>query len=302
MVRLLLRLTPPPQLLRNSGVPVASMPPAQPRTRAADAPIPTSSLVTRGSAPRGTFSIPAAGLRIPDSKSFLARFQARTSLRNEVPSLPEPESALPAELLDAGRHEEQEGQVNGEHPNRHANGDASGGNARLLDAPGENGVAPDDPDPNPKLESEPRPEVQPGLEQGGELNSEPRSDARLDVEQHGDDEADVSNMEQNHEQPPEQKKAALLDEVESNSLAPSKSPEDEADEVEDTLINVVDDEDSLLYEGRPSYPVLRFCAAGALLDQHALDSLVSYDRCGIALIESDVPQRIADVSFLAGVE
>lgn len=64
----------------------------------------------------------------------------------------------------------------------------------------------------------------------------------------------------------------------SPDAGPAPSPsaaalEAAADEAEDVLINVIPQTPSLLSESRLSYPVLRFCAANALLDQHALDTL-----------------------------
>lgn len=57
----------------------------------------------------------------------------------------------------------------------------------------------------------------------------------------------------------------------------SKELERAADNHEDSLINVVGNDPylDLLSDQRGSYPVLRFCAGNALLDQHALDTLVS---------------------------
>lgn len=64
----------------------------------------------------------------------------------------------------------------------------------------------------------------------------------------------------------------------SPDVGPAPSPvaaalEAAADEAEDVLINVIPNTHSLLSERRSFYPVLRFCAASALLDQHALDTL-----------------------------
>ncbi|PXF48420.1 hypothetical protein BWQ96_01880 [Gracilariopsis chorda] len=54
-------------------------------------------------------------------------------------------------------------------------------------------------------------------------------------------------------------------------LPPAKTLEQVADEAEDTLIQVKPDTDSLLFEGRPSHPILRFSAGNALIDHNALD-------------------------------
>lgn len=47
-----------------------------------------------------------------------------------------------------------------------------------------------------------------------------------------------------------------------------------ADVAEDSLIEVIDEQISLLSDCHASYPALRFCAANALVDRHALDALV----------------------------
>lgn len=64
------------------------------------------------------------------------------------------------------------------------------------------------------------------------------------------------------------------DDLKASGSEALKTPEQVADEEEDDLINVLPDSDSLLFEGRPSYSILRFCTANAILDQKILDGLV----------------------------
>lgn len=62
----------------------------------------------------------------------------------------------------------------------------------------------------------------------------------------------------------------------SANISPrNKTAEQVADEAEDTLIEVVPETESLLSESRSSYQVLRFCAGSCLIDQNAVDHLVS---------------------------
>lgn len=64
--------------------------------------------------------------------------------------------------------------------------------------------------------------------------------------------------------------------VQPSTIENSSALEQAADAAEDTLIEVFPDDDSLLSEARESYPILRFCAANALLEQTFLDSLVRH--------------------------
>lgn len=61
-----------------------------------------------------------------------------------------------------------------------------------------------------------------------------------------------------------------------HNVPPAKTPEQVADEAEDTLIQVKPETESLLFEGRPSHPILRFSAANALLDHNALEATVRF--------------------------
>lgn len=171
--------------------------------------VPTSRIVKRGAAPKGTFHIPDDGLHVAEEQSFLSRFQKNRSKLFKAagikltpfPSLPK---SIPTqtEQLEEAQDEitTQVSQIN------------------ISSHKDENGIVSQNYDP---------------------------------------DEENINGQE-------------IDEEIEMRQ----KYAEEAADAAEDDLINVLSDEASLLQDNRSSFPILRFCAAKALLDQQSLEKMV----------------------------
>lgn len=233
------------------------MPPAHPRSPAATAPVPTSAVVTLGSAPRGTFSIPEDGLHVSEGKSFLARFQAGTRIRAAKPAAPhqQPNDDLKSEFPKPDFPELGEKQQ-GESPVKGVEQIVEVGTDQKQDETKGEGVV--NGDPGPETGNELKTDVK--------LEEQHEQEERLDPEpEHYGPEVDPAM----HEEMPSE---AIREQLEIDS----KVSKYEADEAEDTLINEVNNDNAISPENRTSYPVLRFCSGVALLDQHALDTLVSF--------------------------
>lgn len=174
-------------------------------------------MLTRGSAPPGTFDIPEGGLPVPHPKSFLERFQE---------GLPVAESALQ-------KYTQLMATVKLAPANKHA---------------------------HEHKKKDLRTSVLPVAE---------------DVKEEKVEQLKESKSRDSRSVPGNAKKQKVKENEQPSEL------EIAADVVEDSLIEIVDEQVSLLSDRRASYPVLRFCAANALLDRHALDTLVS---CSFSLI------------------
>lgn len=213
--------------------------------------IPAPPLVTRGSAPSGTFCIPEEGLRVSLTRSFLSRFQTVIS--------PPVEPTIKKDLPDTSDI------------NSNSN-------------PTESILLPLEQTPS-ELENVSSNFLQLQLSTDDEYHGNTNESPILQ------NDPEYSQLSQHQFNKPlsNQSSTSLHDttiEPEQPLLPPvhveptepeySSALEHAADEVEDTLINIVSDYDSLLHDSRPSYPILRFCAGTALIDVSALDNLVSF--------------------------
>lgn len=206
--------------------------------------VPTSPIIRRGSAPKGTFQIPDEGLRISHADSFLSRFWKSRSASKPTAERGSDTSATPVtENANSSRSSSD----------RHLH-------AKSADAE----------------------EIAASVTKLNiSSNSTPADDSsrRAANGTRAQENAHASKVYKSEPSKAQKEVTSTVTESFSAPIAvPSvqqKTAEQEADEVEDTLINVISDTDSLLYDGRPSYPTLRFCAAKGLLDQQALEHLVS---------------------------
>lgn len=187
-------------------------------------------MISRGSAPSGTFDIPEEGLPVPHNKSFFARFQE---------GIPVAKSALQKymELMEA---------------------------VKLVPTNEQTKKGQDDED----AEDTVRVEVVHSTEKGKDKEEKIRMGGQPSGSQPAPEQIEMRNGAKD-EQP--------------------SSLEIAADVAEDSLIEVVDEQISVLSDRHPSYPVLRFCAANALLDGHALDTLVSL--CALLVAAGDRRER-----------
>lgn len=195
-----------------------------------------SPLVTRGSAPDGTFHIPDEGLQVPQEDSFLFRFLASRSQKVEQPAGElEVVPARPTTPVDPGVDK------------------ITSAVARVI--------VTDDVDA--KSTSDIAHVVNARHTNGHTFKMEVSSEKQESDNENAPDEITPNPVVERKTEPVK---------LPSTSI----TAEQKADEVEDTLIKVAVDSDSLLSEVRASYPILRFCAAKGLLDQQALDKLVRF--------------------------
>eukprot|EP00177_Eucheuma_denticulatum_P002458 GFKZ01004419.1.p1 GENE.GFKZ01004419.1~~GFKZ01004419.1.p1 ORF type:complete len:953 (+),score=120.33 GFKZ01004419.1:162-2861(+) len=188
----------------NAGATVPASDPATPST--------SQPLITRGSAPRGTFdSIPDTGLAIPESKSFLARFRAGLSVTDSTTL------SSPSHLPISSSHQSP---------------------ARLPP-----------PQPKPRV---PTPTTAPTSQQP---TTQPKHPIEPTVAPKSPSPSTPSPR--TADIPPSTPRPDPPTAKPTSAPTNHHSPYDL----------------SLLSDDRPTYPVLRFCAANALLDQHALDTL-----------------------------
>lgn len=208
-------------------------------------------VVVRGSAPQGTFQIPDNGLRFDSSDSFLSRFKSAIRLHTypttvssnnntDVPAKPSPDSSSSTSQT------------------------STQSNTCLT----ETHVS------TPHTASSPH--TPPGS--STPVSSTPASQPRMDC-------AQSTRISTSHVIITRPSQAHLSERIgqsfpsdhQTGSTHNSKhiSAEQAADEVEDTLIQVNPDGESLLNSNRHSYPILRFCSATALLHQSQLDKVVS---------------------------
>lgn len=210
-------------------------------------PDPGVPIVMRGSAPQGTFRIPDDGLRLDSPHSFLSRFQS--SLRFGLHPSPAPvlkttsETPNPLAPKPVTQSETASPSQNVHQPNCFADHQTPNSlNTSFSEIP---------------IQILPSP--------SRALPSRQSSTHTI---------TDASHIPLTKPNQPARPSLA------SNHTLPTYSREDisaeqAADDVEDNLIQVNPDLQSLLYPSRVSFPILRFCSATALNAQTALDKLVS---------------------------
>lgn len=192
--------------------------PSTPNSQTSSSYSSTSNLIPRGSAPPGVFDIPTEGLRVSETKSFLARFQA--AIRNKARENEEPSD-------------------------------------------------PPNPHPSPTT-AEVTTEEQP--------ESKPRSSRTINNTHHtnppaSNPEMPAPSLTEPLPSPRTPRRSGPSPDATASSSPKSAALETAANKAENDLINVLPHSTSILSERRSSYPILRFCAGSALVDQHALDTL-----------------------------
>lgn len=251
-------------------------------------------LLKLGSAPKGTFEIPNEGLRPPVHGSFLARFQSRnsgTAFQHRQSSVDlstksshvfqtpaQSQTATPETTSSSAQPQSSEPN----HVTRSASLKASFLKAAaFLTA---ETAPPDDPtsEDAPDQASDDQSDLQ--IESS---SPEPDTDPEI-VTQNVAPSVEVAATKHEVSTPNGRQHATSEDQVSDRVLVSSKTPEQVADEEEDTLINVLPDKDSLLFEGRPSYSILRFCSANALLNQKTVDKLVRSHNCQTSVVNRRV--------------
>lgn len=205
-------------------------------------------IVVRGSAPHGTFQIPNDGLRLDSSDSFLSRFKSAIRLRTYPTSLSVPAAKSNVDL-DAC--------VIASNSNNHS---ASRSSSRLTET---------------KVSVTPPPSSSPNASVD-QVPITPQSPTDCAPSTHiSVSNADVASPSHSHASQCSHQPDSPGDQFASDHFSNHISAEQAADEVEDTLIQVNPDGESLLNSNRHSYPILRFCSATGLLDQPLLDKVVS---------------------------
>lgn len=232
------------------------MPSGHPPNRSAVHPVHTAAIVTRGSAPHGTFSIPEDGLHISDNeeKSFLAKFQASARIRSENEI-----SAKTSDIAAIPRNEMQQSlRFGNEQCDRNAmNGDVEEIQVQLVADKGEVNCF-SDKIPAPVIENSFRQDTVPEEQPVQLPNPVPA------VKKHFQDEK------------AERTGASTVEAFEERKGTDHLPLNGKSGQAEKTVRSAAERDNAIMAENRTSYPILRFCSGISLLDQHALDILVSY--------------------------
>lgn len=200
-------------------------------------------VVLRGNAPPNIFQIPDEGLCVPSQDTFLARFRDTLKMAKPV--------ALPSGTEPQAESQNSEPFLRSESLRSSSN----------TNSPSDVSPSPNQPDIDHNHE------VLPQLSSNSTASSAHATDniAPNTDQNTGVDQSASGNV---------PARIPVGTAPQNNDDLPSKSFEEAADEEEDTLINVLP-EHSLLFDGRQSYPILRFCTGNAILNQKVLDKLVS---------------------------